>query len=61
MLAPDPAYDAFVTEAGITGVDDFDVIGNFCCGEGHQPCSNFPIVSVINVVTSLSFDAALRL
>ena len=47
MLAPDPAYDAYVSDAGITGNDDFDIVGNWCCGEDHQPCTNFPIVSVI--------------
>ena len=31
MLAPDPAYDAYVSEAGITGNDDFDVLGYAKC------------------------------
>ncbi len=46
MLAPDPVYDAYVSAAGITGIDDFDIVGNYSCGVAHQPCTNFPIVSV---------------
>jgi hypothetical protein len=42
MLTADPAYEAFA--AGISGNDDVDIIGNWCCGEAHQPCTNFPIV-----------------
>lgn len=45
MLA-DAAYENYVTEAGITGKDDFDIVGKYCCGGVHQPCTNFPIVSV---------------
>jgi hypothetical protein len=52
MLAPDPAYAQFVDDAGITGNDDFNIVGNFCCGEGHQPCTNFPIVSVSHALSS---------
>ena len=31
-LAPDPIYEAYVADAGITGLDNFDIIGNYCCG-----------------------------
>ena len=31
-LAPDPIYEAYVGDAGITGMDNFDIIGNYCCG-----------------------------
>ena len=50
MLSADPAYAEYVSDAGITGNDDFDIVGNFCCGEDHQLCTNFPIVSVMGHV-----------
>lgn len=31
-LAPDPIYEAYVADAGITGNDSFDIVGNYCCG-----------------------------
>ena len=31
-LAPDPIYEAYVADAGITGADNFDIVGNYCCG-----------------------------
>ena len=43
MLAPDAAYDAYVADAGITGNDNFDIIGTYCCHS--DPCTNFSSVS----------------
>lgn len=43
-LAPDSIYEAYVTDAGITGNDTFTIEGNYCCGY-NQPCTNFDIVS----------------
>ena len=31
-LAADPIYEAYVSDAGITGNDNFDIVGNYCCG-----------------------------